>query len=474
MRIAAIDQGTTSTRAYVMDGHGAGEIICRRTHEQIYPNPGWVEHDPAEIMRHIDECLEAAGAVDAIGIDNQGESCMAWDRETLKPVSNVIVWQDQRTSDFIDRLKTEGAQMLTMARAGLPLDAYFSASKLAWTLENLPEAQALYKQNRLCLGTTDAYFLHHLTGKFATDITTASRTSLMNLETGDWDPELCALFNVPLECLPKILPTMGDFGTATIKGQGIPITASVVDQQAALYGHGCRAPGDAKITFGTGAFALAVTGETLHRVPDAKLLPTIAWQQAGTHPSYALDGGIYCAGSAINWGRTLGLFSEFSQIDSFEAPAACTRKLIFVPALAGLGCPHWDRTAAGMWLGLTLETTAQAMMQAMPEGIVFRPAEVIEALAAEVPLDNRISIDGGLSTHCYFCQFLADVLQKEISIPTDPELTAIGTATMAATALDKGHAPENTASAKIYKPQCVYTSSIKLFADALARTRGWK
>lgn len=469
MRVVAIDQGTTSTRAYVVQGDQPGEIICRRTHKQFYPMPGRVEHDPAEIIRHIKECLEAAGHADAIGIDNQGESCMAWDRDSLAPVSPIIVWQDQRTLDVIERLKSEGAEELTLARAGLPLDAYFSASKLAWMLENLPEARALHKQNRLCLGTTDAYFLHHLTGRFVTDITTASRTSLMNLQTGQWDGDLCALFNVPMECLPDILPCMGDFGEATVNGHSIPITASVVDQQAALYGHGCRKTGDAKITFGTGAFALAVTGPTLHQSPKGGLLPTVAWQQTGTAATYALEGGVTCAGSAINWGRSLGLFKEFSAIEQFQTPAACTRGLIFVPALAGLGCPHWDRSAAGMWLGLSLETTAADMMQAMLEGIAFRAGEVITALAREIPLGDSISIDGGLSSNGYFCQFLADVLQKQIILPANSELTATGTALIAAGMSDVLYSPPE----KTYAPQTARADSVALFEKGLRRARDW-
>ena len=470
MRVVAIDQGTTSTRAYVMQDGAAGKIICRRTHKQSYPQPGWVEHDPAEIIRHIEDCLAAAGRADAIGIDNQGESCMAWDRETGTPVSPIIVWQDQRTVEVIERLKSEGAEDLTLSRAGLPLDAYFSASKLAWMLENLPEARALHKQNRLCLGATDAWFLHHLTGRFVTDITTASRTSLMNLQTGGWDADLCALFNVPIDCLPKIVPTMGDFGAAHINGQTIPITASVVDQQAALYGHGCRKTGDAKITFGTGAFALAVTGPTLHQSPKGGLLPTVAWQQTNKPATYALDGGVTCAGSAINWGRSLGLFKEFSEIAQFERPAASERGLIFIPALAGLGCPHWDRTAAGMWLGLSLETTHSDMMQAMLEGIAFRAREVITALAQEIPLGDSISIDGGLCSNGYFCQFLADVMQKQITLPANSELTATGTALLAAGVSDALYSlPEKT-----YAPQTVRTQAAYLFEKGLSRARDWQ
>ena len=472
MRVVAIDQGTTSTRALVLEGDGAGQIVCSWTHQQHYPKPGWVEHDPEELLRHIVECLGAAGPADAIGLGNQGESCLAWDRETGKPISPVIVWQDNRTEPEIERLTSSGAQELTLARAGLPLDSYFSASKLAWILANMPTAKDLHTQGRLCLGTTDAFFLSRLTGRFATDITTASRTSLMNLETGQWDEELCALFAVPMDCLPEILPTMGDFGRVKVNGRPIPITASVVDQQAALFGHGCRNPGDAKITFGTGAFALAVTGETLRRSPDGKLLPTVAWQQAGKAPTYALDGGVYCAGSAVNWGRSLGLFSEFKEIDQFAGASAIDRKLVFVPALTGLGCPHWDNSAAGLWLGLSLETTPSDMMQSLLEGIAFRAAELIDALDQEITLGSAISIDGGMAANPYFCQFLADILQKNIRVQENTELTATGVARLAMTE-SPASAPLK-AKTRMYSPGAGNSDGKEVFAEAIRRSAGWR
>ncbi|MFV2093305.1 MAG: FGGY family carbohydrate kinase, partial [Hyphomicrobiales bacterium] len=369
MRVVAIDQGTTSTRALVLDRAGAANITCTRQHRQIYPSPGWVEHDAGELLGHVRQCLEAAGPVDAIGIDNQGESCLAWDGDTGEPISPVIVWQDRRTEPAIARLRASGAQELTLARAGVPLDAYFSASKLAWILDNITAAGDLLARGRLRLGTTDAYFLDQLTGHFATDITTASRTSLLNLATGAWDPQLCELFGIPIEALPEIRPTFSDFGSVKIAGRFIRVTASVVDQQAALYGHLCRKPGDAKITFGTGAFALAITGDAIVRAPDQGLLPTIAWQRTGESPTYALDGGVYCASSAVNWARSLGLFSAFSDINEFAEPPAIDGNLVFVPALTGLGCPYWDGSAAGLWIGMSLDTTPGDMVQAILEGI---------------------------------------------------------------------------------------------------------
>ena len=474
MRVAAIDQGTTSTRALVLDETGKTKIVCTRQHRQSYPESGRVEHDPEELLRHISQCIAAAGEVDAIGIDNQGESCLAWDGRTGKAICPVIVWQDRRTQPAITKLKQQGAEDLTLARAGLPLDPYFSASKLAWIVENIPAAKDLLAGGHLRLGTTDAFFLDRLTGNFVTDITTASRTCLLNLQTGQWDQDLCALFGVPIRALPPIRPTMGPFGEIALQGRKVPVSASVVDQQASLFGHGCRTAGDAKITFGTGAFALAVTGETLQRAPEKGLLPTIAWQAQNAAPVYALDGGVYCAASAINWARSLGLFDEFSDINSFTAAPAITRNLAFVPALTGLGCPHWDGSAAGLWIGMSLDTTAGDLVQAMLEGIALRAAEVIAAMAAMVPISDTISIDGGMSANPYFCSFLARALQKRIIVTTPGEQTALGCALMAFA----GHTGSPPASVqagqqKIYKPGARLDRAGEQFARAIALSRSW-
>ena len=431
MTILAIDQGTTSTRALAVDTDGNAAIASVIRHRQLYPEPGRVEHDPAELVRNLVTSLDAVDGVAAVGIDNQGESCLAWHADTREPVTNVIVWQDDRTGSEVERLKRDGAGAEVMERCGLPLDSYFSASKLAWIVDHVPEARRLLKQGKLKLGTTDAFFLDRLAGECITDITTASRTSLMNLATGQWDEELCRLFRVPMEALPRIVPTTGRLGEVTSRGRAVPVTASVVDQQASLYGHGCRRVGDAKITFGTGAFALLVTGKRALRSPDQGLLPTVAWQYEGGTPEYALDGGVYCAGSAIDWARGLGLFTDHASLDSFDRPAAVDRDLLFVPALSGLGCPHWDRRAAGLWIGLSLDTDPRDMMQSLLEGIAFRAAEVIRAMSSLTEIGDEISVDGGVSTNPYFCQFLSDVLGMCVSVKTFPEITAIGTAQLA-------------------------------------------
>lgn len=471
MRIAALDQGTTSTRVLVVSQNGNADIQLALRHQQHHPHPGWVEHDPLELLNNIQRCLEATGHVDAIGLANQGESCLAWDARTGEPLSPVIVWQDNRTAEQIERLRAAGGEALTLERAGLPLDPYFSASKLAWIIEHLPAARAALSAGRLRLGTTDAWFLDRLTGVFATDVTTASRTSLMNLATGQWDSELCALFGVPIETLPQIRDTVGLFGEIG----ATPVTASIVDQQASLYGHGCRNPGDAKITYGTGAFALTLTGEEIIRAPDKGLLATIGWQIDGK-PQYAMDGGVYDASAAVEWAGRLGLFSDFSELAAFAQPPAIGRQLAFVPALSGLACPHWDRSAAALWVGMNGSTTRQDMCQALLEGVALRSVEVIDAMDGFLNVTDRLSIDGGLARSPYFAQFLADALQRCIVTQRFDELTAFGCAALAARGIGVNlAAPHNTSTS--FRPKVsadVARQWRDSFSDAVGRCRGWR
>lgn len=425
MSSLAIDQGTTSTRALLVAEDGV-RLLHSLPHRQIYPAPGWVEHDPEELLANLKACLEAGKGITSVGLANQGESCLAWDAITLEALTPVIVWQDNRTEDACASLIAEGHEGVVRAKSGLPIDPYFSASKLGWIMQNLPDAHGLLAKGRLRLGTTDAFFRARLTGLGATDLTTASRTSLLDLAQGNWDPELCQIFGVPIEALPPIQPSTGDLGDL---GGGQRLNASVVDQQAALYGHGIRKRGDAKITFGTGAFVLCLT-EDLET--PATVLPTVAWAKEGQAASYAVEGGVYAASSAVNWARNLGLFTDLDQINDFAAPPAISRGLAFVPALAGLAAPHWDRAARGAWLGMTLETKPQDLMQAVLEGIAFRTAEVLEAMADYLSPDAVISIDGGMSRNPWFCQFLADVLGRVLRISDEAELTALGAGLLAA------------------------------------------
>ncbi|GLK68324.1 FGGY family carbohydrate kinase [Hansschlegelia plantiphila] len=470
MLIAAIDQGTTSTRVLVADTDaGTAEIAYSIRHRQTHPAPGLVEHDPEELLANIRACLAAAGPVDAIAIANQGESCLAWDAETGAALSPVIVWQDNRTAETLATLGDAGAA-LALERAGLPLDPYFSAAKLGSILTSSPEAQAAHAAGRLRLGTTDAFFLDRLAGVFATDVTTASRTSLMNLVTAQWDTDLCAMFGVPVECLPEIRTTVGGFGSY----EGLPIVAAMVDQQAALYGHGCRKPGDAKITFGTGAFALAVTGGDIVRAPEMGLLPTVAWATAEGR-LYAVDGGVYDAGSAIEWAGRIGLVDDLSELDAFEGEAAIDQGLVFVPALSGLACPYWDRSAASLFLGMSGATTKQDMRKALLEGVALRAAEVVAAIAKRAPIGPEISIDGGLARSRYFAQFLADSLSREVVVSDFDERTAFGAAALAALAFGIELEPPAGAKSRRFTPRAEGVEVRRArFADAVSRCRNWR
>jgi glycerol kinase len=475
--VLAIDQGTTSTRALLF-GQGQGgagrALLHTARHRQSHLGPGLVEHDALEILGHIRECLEAAEGhdVQAVGLDNQGESCLAWDGGKGAPLGPILVWQDARTEPWIEVLRADGVEPMARARTGLPLDAYFSASKLGWIMANLPEARRLHDRGRLRLGTTDAFFLDRLTGRYVTDITTASRTGLMDLARGTWDAELCRVYGVPVDALPTIVPTTSDFGAVAVGGHLVPVTASVVDQQAALYGHGCRQPGDAKITFGTGAFALAVSG-SVPPPTDAEdgLLPTVAWQKAGEAPTYALDGGVHTASAAVDWARGIGLFADHAELTRFAGPTAIERGIVFVPSLAGLACPHWNKHARGAWLGLDLATDRQTLVQAVLEGVALRMCEVLAAMAARLELAAPLPVDGGMSANRGFVHFLADASGRVLRVSDEPELTARGTAELAAEA--GGVALELPRGGEIVEPRPLPAAVGERFAAAVAAVRGY-
>lgn len=464
--ILAIDQGTTSSRAFAIAEDGARHLVYARRHQQFYPRPGWVEHDPAEILADLRACLaQAPASVTAIALGNQGESCLAWDGRDGTPLGPIIVWQDDRTAARLEPLRGSEAEALSLARCGLPLDPYFSASKLGWLVETVPQAQALLRQGHLRLGTTDAWFRDRLCGTFATDVTTAARSGLLNLASEQWDEELCALHGVPMGALPAITDSAGDLGRVDCGGRSVPLLASLVDQQAALYGHGCRQPGDSKITFGTGAFALAVAGN----LPSgaAGPLPTIAWRKAGQSCTYALDAGVYCASAAVDWARSLGLFQNFKEIEQFSGPSAISQGLVFVPALAGLACPHWNREARGQWSGLSLASSRRDLVRSVLEGVALRTAEALEAIEAQIPLQGDVSIDGGLTGSPYFCQFLSTVLDRPVRVSADPELTSLGLAMMAAEQCGRPMARGDDYLR--YHPQAGGAEARARFAQALRR-----
>ena len=430
-KVIAIDQGTTSTKALLLDTSGKLLVTYQKTHKQITPKSGWIEHDPEEIYAHILEALQSAGSVDAIGLSHQGETIIAWDAETKKPLYNMIVWQDQRTEKRITELKNQGHEPRIQEKTGLLLDSYFPASKMAWLLENVVPVQKALKANRLRIGTSESFFVDRLTGVYSTDYNSASRTSLFNAHTLTWDEELCRLFSVPIEILPPIRDTVGEFGFHKLNGKDTPITAVIIDQFASVYGHGCHAPSDAKATFGTGAFMQVVTGDTLIVDTTTGLSSALFWKFDNENPVFGLDAGVYNVGSAVNWAKSLGLFETYEQINDFKNTPAVERDILFVPALSGLACPHWDRSASGMWSGLSLETTRWDMLQAILEGIAFRTLENFKTMQHFTDLGDTISVDGGLVQNPYFVQFLADIMNKDILIPSNHELTGFGAGLLA-------------------------------------------
>ncbi|HEX2581286.1 MAG TPA: FGGY family carbohydrate kinase [Dongiaceae bacterium] len=472
MKSYGIDQGTTSTKLHELEEDGKFRARAHFTHAQFYPQPQWVEHDPLELLGHVRDAIAATEENSVIGLANQGETVMAWDRDTKRPICRAIVWQDARTEEGIARLKAEGAEAITLARAGLPLDSYFSASKFRWILDHVEEACTLRREGRLRLGTSDAFFLDSLAGIFRTDPSTASRTSLLNLRTQEWDEELLTLFGVPRECLPDIGSSAG---TLAEFAQGRRLTASLVDQQAALFGHGCQRPGQAKITFGTGAFALAVMGTVPPENGPRGLLPTIAWRIEGEETVYAVDGGVYNAGSAVDWAQQLGLFGDHAEIARFDGESALARGLVFVPALSGLACPYWDRSAAGMWLGMGLDTSRRDLMQALLEGIALRSAQLIAAIETIVPIEGAVSLDGGLADNPYFLDFLARALDRPLVIPATVDLTAFGAAALARRGAGQPSPPSPPPLRRLDRlPHALSPGYHHIFLDAVARARGWR
>jgi glycerol kinase len=468
MAILAIDQGTTSTKVYLWR-NGRLQHVGSRPHQQIYPRAGWVEHDPEELVGNIADLVRTAGPATAAGLANQGETVVAWDARTKRPLYNAIVWQDGRTAEEIQRLQADGFEEMTLARAGLPLDAYFSATKLRWLLDHADGARDLLRQGRLRLGTSDAFFLDRLTGVCATDPSTASRTSLMHLHDLRWDEDLCNTFGVPMECLPEIRPTTGDFGTLA----NIPILASVVDQQASLFGHGCQTHGDIKITFGTGAFALGISGDHPSSAHTSGLLSTCAWQLDGRPAQYALDGGVLTAGAAVEWlGRT-GLLHDVDTLGSFTGPAAIERGLAFVPALAGLGSPHWDRDARGTWLGLDLSTSRDDLCRAVLEGIALRAAEIVVMLSGALGGTHRIAIDGGLTQSDYFVNFLADALARPVHVAGSADMTSIGVLSLCLAALGRDEQPDAVGLRIVGPRKPLAAAQHALFEEAVALSRDW-
>jgi len=443
--ILALDQGTTSSRAIVFDHSGSVVASAQKEFRQIFPKPGWVEHDANEIwatqLHTAREVLTKAGLtatdIAAIGITNQRETTIVWDRETGEPVHHAIVWQDRRTAAACDRLKARGLAPLIKRKTGLVVDAYFSGTKLEWILRNVPGTRAKAKAGKLAFGTVDSWLVWNLTGGrvHVTDPSNASRTMLFNLRTGDWDDALLKLFSVPRSVLPEVRSSSEVYGQTTLFGGAIPIAGIAGDQQAALFGQACTQPGMVKNTYGTGCFMLMNTG-TKPIASKNNLLTTVAWR-IGKRTEYALEGSIFIAGAVVQWLRDgLGIIQSSSEVEALAAQVADTEGVYLVPAFAGLGAPHWDQYARGILAGVTRGTTAAHVARAALEGIAFQVADVLRAMEADAKIKlKELRVDGGASANNLLMQFQSHLLGVPVVRPKVTETTALGAAYLAGLAV---------------------------------------
>jgi glycerol kinase len=437
--ILALDQGTTSSRAIVFDRNGSIKVMAQREFRQIFPKPGWVEHDPQEIWAsQLAVAVEALGKAGlrardlaGIGITNQRETTVIWDRATGDPIHNAIVWQDRRTAEYCERLKSDGAGDMVQEKTGLLIDAYFSASKIRWLLDNVPEARSRAESGRLAFGTIDSWLIWKLTGgrHHVTDVSNASRTMLFNINGLAWDDELLKLFNVPRSLLPEVRASSGNFGDATAPGlDDVPIGGVAGDQQAALFGQMCRRPGMSKNTYGTGCFLLQNIGAKPTRSRQ-QLVTTVAWQIDG-NTEYALEGSVFIGGAVVQWIRDgLGLIRHAAEIETLATSVPDNGGVYFVPAFAGLGAPHWDPFARGTIVGLTRGATAAHIARAALESIAFQVADLLDAMRADagIPL-SELRVDGGAATDDTLMQIQADLLGVPVVRPAVTETTALGAA----------------------------------------------
>src|SRR5215510_6202495 len=445
--ILALDQGTTSSRAIVFDKDGAIRGVAQKEFRQIFPQAGWVEHDPLEIWAsQIGVAVEALGyaqvrprEIAAIGITNQRETTIVWDRETGEPIHNAIVWQDRRTADYCEKLKAAGHGDAIQQRTGLLIDAYFSASKVRWLLDNVAGARARADAGKLAFGTVDSWLVWKLTNgtSHVTDVSNASRTMLFNIHTLRWDDELLRLFGVPASLLPDVRASSEVYGSVsnTLGIAGVPIAGIAGDQQAALFGQMCRTPGMSKNTYGTGCFLLQNVGTT----PTSsrhELVTTVAWQVGG-RTEYALEGSVFIGGAVVQWIRDgLGLVRTAPEIETLAATAPDNGGVYLVPAFAGLGAPHWDPYARGTIVGVTRGTTAAHIARAALESIAYQVADLLDAMAADsgIPL-TELRVDGGAATNNTLMQFQADLLGVPVVRPAVTETTALGAAYLAGLAV---------------------------------------
>jgi glycerol kinase len=491
--VLALDQGTTGSTALVVDVEGRAVARGYAELPQHYPQPGWVEHDPEEIWSTVERAarvaLAAAGVsgreIAAVGITNQRETTVLWERATGAPVHRAIVWQCRRTAPLCERLRADGHEPRVRARTGLLLDAYFSGTKIRWLLDHVPDARVQAGRGQLAFGTVDAWLLWKLTGGrvHATDVTNASRTLCLDLARVDWDDEMLALLGVPREVLPRLMPSAGVFGQTVDLGwlpRGVPIAGVAGDQQAALFGQGCYEPGAAKNTYGTGCFLLLNTGPT--PVPSRRgLVTTIAWQIGG-QTTYALEGSVFIAGAAVQWLRDgLGLIRAAAESEALADSVPDTDGIYFVPAFVGLGAPYWDMYARGTIVGLTRGTTAAHLTRAALEAIAYQSRDVLEAMAADAGVaPPELRVDGGAVANGFLCQFQADILAIPVVRPAVIETTGLGAAYLAALGAGLWRSLDAVASRvaieRVFRPMMDEPTRAARYAGwrrAVERARGW-
>jgi glycerol kinase len=491
--ILALDQGTTSSRAVVFDHDGGIRAVAQQEFTQIYPQAGWVEHDPWEILWTQEETARAALAkagltaadVAAIGITNQRETTALWDRKTGEPVYNAIVWQDRRTAKFCDELKLAGHEELIQSRTGLVIDAYFSGSKLRWLLDNVPGVRERAERGELAFGTIDSWLIWNFTGgaQHLTDVTNASRTMLFNLHTGAWDDDLLRIFGVPRAVLPEVRSSSEVYAETAPGLFETPIKIAGVagDQQAALFGQNCFASGQAKNTYGTGCFMLMNIGAE-PRTSRHKLLTTAAWK-IGAETEFALEGSVFIGGAVVQWLRDgLGIIQSSADVERLAATVPDCGGVYLVPAFAGLGAPHWDQYARGAISGLTRGTTAGHIARAALEGIAFQVADILEVMKQDSGVAmNELRVDGGACANDLLMQFQADILQVPVVRPKVIETTALGAAYLAGLAVgfwrDRGEVQRAWQADRVFEPQksAEYAAHRRArWQEALRRAGDWE
>lgn len=442
--ILSIDQGTTSTRAMVFDDQARQLSVSQRLLPQIFPKPGWVEHDPEEIWASVTsasaDAVQKAGIrpseLTAIGITNQRETTVAWDAITGQPVYNAIVWQSRQSSEICDELISSGHENMITAKTGLLADPYFSGSKMAWIIRNVPEALKLLEEGRLRFGTVDSWLVYKMSGgrRHCTDASNASRTLLFNIHTMEWDKQLASIFGVTRDCLPEVSDSSG-FITETspdaFLGVRVPITGIAGDQQAALFGQLCFSPGDVKSTYGTGSFLLMNAGNS-PPLSNNGLLATIAWSIAGK-PTYALEGSIFATGSAVQWLKDgLGIITSANETDAVAMSVPDTAGVYFVPAFGGLGTPYWNKLARGTITGITRGTNRAHIVRATLEAVAYQTRDVINAMEQDTDISTKsLKVDGGMVGNDFLLQLIADILSVEVVRPAFRETTALGAAYLA-------------------------------------------